>query len=499
MVDVDVDGALEALANLLGAGEPPTANLPKPPGPAPPWPPWTGIASDSARLVTTRLDGLRTRIYNTQLDAVPIINEAGQVTRHAREQMTKIRQAWAADKRALAPLQGTLTGKLALLAAGQRRLAEAGEVIRRAVGDFTTLSQRLGGVAGDLPLAPGPGGPLPPGAQDLGPIAGTGANPGIDGIGAADLGEIIRLPDGRLVAIFGDSFTGKNIGEGQHYRSVAVLVTGFDDQGRPIFGERLSGLPGSGRELFPLDAIPQQAKDAGAVDTLPAGSITVGKDTYMMVVGTDADLHPVGGSWLVQVTNDPGAGWRPIDRSWRPWQPGSPIASAPPTQISGYKGSDGMVYIAADSFNRGMNDGFHGVTMYRVDPGTVADRSTWQPWTGSGWGAADAAPAPLTNSDFGELSFREIDGHPVLSGFDRSTGNVEVRVANDPVQIFGPAAPTTVIAQQLDRGAPNYVFQNYGGYIVPDSTLDNLGILVSKWGEGDYNVRIFRANVPPPP
>lgn len=488
MGGVDVDAALEALAGLLGSGEPSTAGPPKPPASPPPWPPWTGNASDCANQVTARLDGLRTRIYQVQLGAAPIINEAGQVTRHARAQMTQIRQAWAADKAALAPLLGTPAGKLALLAAGQRRLAEAGEVIRHAMGEFAALSQRLGGLAADVPVSPPPG-----------PIAGTGANPGIDGIGAADLGEIIRLPDGRLVAIFGDSFSGRNLGEGQHYRSVAVLVKGFDEQGRPIFGEILSGPGGSGRELFPLDAIPQQAKDAGAIDTLPAGSITVGDDTYMMVVGTDKDLKPVGGSWLVKVTNDPAAGWRPIDGSWKPWQPNSPITSAPPTQISGYKGADGMVYIAADSFNRGMNDGFHGVTMYRVDPGTVADRSTWQPWTGNGWGAPDAAPAPLTNRDFGELSFREVDGHPVLSGFDRSTGNVEVRVANDPTQVFGPNAPATVIAQQSERAGANYVFQNYGGYIVPDSTLDNLGILVSKWGEGDYNVRIFRANVAAPP
>lgn len=107
MGGVDVDAALEALAGLLGSGEPSTAGPPKPPASPPPWPPWTGNASDCANQVTARLDGLRTRIYQVQLGAAPIINEAGQVTRHARAQMTQIRQAWAADKAALAPLLGS--------------------------------------------------------------------------------------------------------------------------------------------------------------------------------------------------------------------------------------------------------------------------------------------------------------------------------------------------------------------------------------------------------
>jgi hypothetical protein len=333
--------------------------------------------------------------------------------------------------------------------------------------------------------------------KSLGAIAGTGSNPGIPGLNGADLGEIVRLPNGQLVAVFGDAFSGKNM-DGDHYRSVAVPITGFDAAGRPIFGAPLTGPENSGHELFSL---PQEAIAAGANDTLPAGTIQMNGKTYMMVVGTK-DLKPVGGSWLVEVTDHPGdplQGWNMVPGSFRDWHPpapGQPVSA--PTQISGYQGKDGRVYIAADSFDRSGQ-----VTLYRADPSDPTNRALWQPWTGSDWGPAGqtGAAAPLSPTPFGELSFREIDGHPVLSGFDAKQGPdgaVEVRVANSPTEIFSNSA-TTVIAQAGDPKAPNWVPQNYGGFILPGSTLDNLGLFASQWHDGTYNTQQFVANVKPPP
>ncbi len=111
-------------------------------------------------------------------------------------------------------------------------------VLTQARTVVTTTQQQAAGIAGqiqtltyDLPLTPQTEGPktpedkkrrgwwddpnedkpdpLKPGeVRNLGPVAGTGADPGIPGIGAADLGEVVKLPDGRYVAVFGDSFTG---------------------------------------------------------------------------------------------------------------------------------------------------------------------------------------------------------------------------------------------------------------------------------------------------
>jgi hypothetical protein len=335
---------------------------------------------------------------------------------------------------------------------------------------------------------------LKPGeSRNLGPVAGTGADPGIPGIGAADLGEVITLPDGSKVAIFGDSFSGNKMGAGDHYPSVAVPVT-FDAQGHPHFGAPLTGPAGSGHELF---AMPQAAKDAGANDTLPAGSFQVNGQTYMMVSGTK-DLKPVGGSWLVKATNDFSKPWEPVPGSW---QPGT-YANGGQSQISGFQSSkDGKVYIAADSFDRS-----HGVTMYQFDPahgGSPTDRSTWQPWTGNGWGDPHQAAVPVTPpaTNFGELSFREIGGSSVLSGFNASNGpgSVETRIANSPTDIFN-SSTSTVVAQGGNWGVPGKVPQNYGGYILPGSTLDDMRLFVSQWNTNPeangvpYVVEQFQVN-----
>lgn len=316
--------------------------------------------------------------------------------------------------------------------------------------------------------------------RNLGPIAGTGARPGVPGIGAVDLGEVVRTPAGDHLAIFGDSFTGSAAFAGTHYPSVAVPVT-FSLQGMPLFGAPATGH--RGEELL-FRAPPQ----AAGTNTLPSGSIVLADgSTYMLVVGT-SHLNPVGGSWLTRVTDTPGLGWDPIPGSWRPWTPNAAPSqtnrhpgTAPashPTQISGYQGADGAVYIVADAFDRSQP-----VTLYRADADQVADRSSWRPWTGTDWGnAGELASAAISANSFGELSFRELGGRPVLSGFNSSHGiwQVEVRVSDDPTQIFSDSTPT-VVAHNDPGNTPVSVLQPYGGYILPTSTLSNLNLFVSQW------------------
>ncbi|MDH6246357.1 DUF4185 domain-containing protein [Mycobacterium sp. OTB74] len=328
--------------------------------------------------------------------------------------------------------------------------------------------------------SPGNGPALAPGTvKNLGPIAGTGAQPGISSIGAADLGEIVTLPNGRLVSVFGDSFKGNRVGgpDSDHYRSVAVPIAGWENDGRAIYGTPFNGTggPGSPNILFPP---PNNALMLDPnTNTLPAGSILVGDTTYMMVAGTAA-LHVTAGSWLVQVTDDPADGWHSTLGSWR-------AGDAPntPSQISGYLAADGMVYIVGDAFNRSQ-----GVTLYRVDPATVTDRNSWQPWTGTSWGAPGNVPQVVSGQQtFGELSMRQVGSSTVLSGFNSTTHvwQVEVRVAADPTQLFAAGTPVVVAAQQHTPTDPNFVFQPYGGYIVPGSTLTNMNLLVSQWNTGN--------------
>jgi hypothetical protein len=88
----------------------------------------------------------------------------------------------------------------------------------------------------------------------------------------------------------------------------------------------------------------------------------------------------------------------------------------------------------------------------------------------------------------GEMNVRQVDGKAVLSYFNASTGNMEVRVADDPTRL-GTAPATTVVfagkwpepADLLPPPEDIQLAQPYGGYISPGSTLDELRVLVSQW------------------
>jgi hypothetical protein len=215
---------------------------------------------------------------------------------------------------------------------------------------------------------------------------------------------------------------------------------------------------------------------------LPSGTIQVFGIDYALIARV-VNLQPID-TRLVRI--DPnGPHWPTIPGSCRDatWQDGNE------TQISGYQDGD-WVYIVADGFARN-----HPVRLYRCPAANFTDRNTWHAWGvlggGPDWGW-DVAPTPLSEDIFGELSLRLIEGKAVLSGFNASTGNVEVRVADDVTQVLAPGTPVTVVATQ------DSVPQNYGGYIVPGSTLDQAIILVSQFNTmtGDpYNVQQFVVNL----
>ncbi len=307
--------------------------------------------------------------------------------------------------------------------------------------------------------------------RSLGPIAGTGSTTKILGAGGTDLMEI--TPDGKL-ALGGDTYTGDGNSQGGWSRSQAFRVRpeSFNDPD----GVKFDGTFGDRNNLY-ADPLAQ-----GATTQLPAGIVMVNGKTYAMVNNTvfNDGLFPVN-SRLVEIDLD-GAGWKTVAGSVRP----ADHAGGSQTQISGYQAEDGTVYIVSCGQGR-----HHHPVLYRSDPNTFTDRSTWQPLgrARTGKPAWDATGAPATlESRFGELSLRLIEGRTVLSGFNASTGRVEIRVADDPTQLFTGNFKLTVVASQQD------VPQNYGGYIVPGSTLDSLKVLVSQWHGDTYNVQQFEVN-----
>jgi hypothetical protein len=314
--------------------------------------------------------------------------------------------------------------------------------------------------------------PAPGQAINLGPIAGTESPTGALGAGAVDLCEI--SPSG-LVALGGDTFSGNAEGSGAWSPSMALQVQPGTVNGNPI---QFSGSFGGNGTLY---AEPPPNVPLGS--QLPAGTVQVFGIDYAFVVRT-ANLQPIDTRLVTIDPNNPG--WATVPGSLRDaesWQNGNE------TQISGYQDPDGNVYIVADGFARN-----HGVWLYHCPAVSFTDRNTWWAWgigDDGNW-AWNVDPTPLSGDNWGELSLRLIEGMKVLSGFNASTGNVEVRVTDDVTQVLAPETPVTIVATQ------ETVPQNYGGYIVPGSTLDQAIILVSQWNtfaHDPYNVQQFVVNL----
>lgn len=312
--------------------------------------------------------------------------------------------------------------------------------------------------------------PLLPGqVLRLAPVAGTGTATADYGIGATDLCEFMEFPSGTL-QVCGDSFAGQGVGYGGWYSPIALHVVDASlDEGEVRY-DRVTGV------FEPLLAEPTPP----GASQLPAGVVEINRENYLMVTTTEA-LRPQSSRLVHAVPGQ--TNWATVPGSVRD----ADHAGGAQSQISGYydpipavDSARGWVYIVVNNFDRS-----GPVSLYRATPGEFTDRSSWQAWTGAGWGD-DAAP--LWADRVGEFSVRQIDGATVLSYFNATTGNMEIRVARNPT-LLGSAPVTTVVvaapwperAEALPPPQDNRLAQPYGGYLSPRSTLDDVRVFVSQW------------------
>lgn len=313
----------------------------------------------------------------------------------------------------------------------------------------------------------------------IGPTAGTGTPTRDHGIGATDLCEFMPFPT-ELLQVCGDSFAGQGVGFGPWHAPIALRADpeSIDDPD----GVQYRGVIGVWEPLLADPAPPGAAQ-------LPAGVVSINRSNYLLV--TTAVMLVPQTSRLVRAEPDHGR-WQTIPGSVRD----ASYQSHGQSQISGYydpiptaESGTGWVYIVANNFDRSAP-----VVLYRVAPQQFTDRSAWQGWGGEGgWGRP---PVALWHDQIGELSLRQIEGKTVLSYFNGTTGNMEVRVADDPTSL-GSAPVTTVVqhdewpdpAESLPPPTDNRLAQPYGGYLSPSSTLDELRVFVSQWHNSDPRER----------
>lgn len=324
--------------------------------------------------------------------------------------------------------------------------------------------------------------PLAPGEViRIGPTAGTGTPTRDYGIGATDLCAFMEFPS-EVLQVCGDSFAGQGVGFGGWYSPIALRVdtASVDDP----TGVRYTGVTGV-REPLLADPTPLGASQ------LPAGVVQINRQNYLLVTTTIA-LVPQN-SRLVKAQAAQGS-WQTVPGSERE----ASYQGGRQTQISGYydpipttDSPSGWVYIVANSFQR-----TDPAVLYRVAPENFGDRSRWQGWASGADGGWNKPPTPLWDDQVGEMSLQQIDGKAVLSYFNGSTLNMEIRVADDPMSL-GTAPVTTVVqhdewpepAESLPPPYDNRLAQPYGGYISPGSTLDELRVFISQWHDSDPRAR----------
>ena len=286
------------------------------------------------------------------------------------------------------------------------------------------------------PPAPIPEPVLPPLAPGqvlrIGPTAGTGTPTRDYGIGATDLCEFMEFPSG-ILQVCGDSFAGQGVGFGGWYSPIALHVE-TDSIDDPT-GVRYDGVTGTDKPLL-ADPTPPGSSQ------LPAGVVQINRDNYMMVTtdqGSAAAVLAVGESrsgsgqladtaQVGSVTRDSKAAGRArsagtTTRSRRPIRRPAGCTSWPTTSTAPARWC--CTAPKRESFT---------------------DRASWQGWSSvvgpdGGW---NKPPTPLWPDRVGEMSVRQIDGKTVLSYFNASNGNMEVRVADNPTAL-GTAPVTTVV------------------------------------------------------
>lgn len=311
------------------------------------------------------------------------------------------------------------------------------------------------------------------------------------GIGGTDLGVMTTAPDGRLVAVFGDTFEKAGVG-GPGWRSPVVL---FADPEGFRTGLRWTGSAGPGQ--YAEQALPYrhnariQGRHVSTV--IPTDVITIGQEMYLHVMV----CHGIGNVHWTEIHRsvDNGQTWQPTGAQW----PGDHLGGLF-QMLTWELGDDGWVYAFSTGFQRDK-----GLILQRVPADRLTEPAAWQGWgyRDGEWAWGNPPTIALTGA-FGELCLRRVEDRWLLSFFDAGNYRIDVMNLDSPTANLYEAARGTVLQgcswHDEDHGNGR-VAQLYGGYIVPGSTLDDLHLVVSQWNtrrNWPYRAMQFAGSAPRP-
>lgn len=318
------------------------------------------------------------------------------------------------------------------------------------------------------------------------------------GVTCTDLGACVVAPNGKLVSVFGDTFSGPKVGEGD-WRSPVVLI-GTGDADHEIVYERAGGDdPDYARQLWHYihdDAATGWTR-GGISTVIPSDLLRVGDSVYLHAIVNRGFGTVI---WTeIWRSDDSGVSWTHMGEKAR--FDANLHGGHAQCWSWDFDPDDGWVYVVATGFQRDK-----GIILMRVRPEHIGDRSRY-----SCWGFADgrwawrnpATPITPDGEKWGELTFRRMaQGKWILGGFLASKCALGYRVVDSPIANMHTTPlqmPVVGSAWGGEDHLNNQVAQLYGGYVLPGSRFDikgGIGLVVSQWNTNvgwPYRAMQFKA------
>lgn len=288
-----------------------------------------------------------------------------------------------------------------------------------------------------------------------------------------DLGIPFLLPDGNNVGyLFGDTFAvqgpfldGLEPGADKYRAQVMLRSDDIPTKGQSIVFDSAAGLEYAEKATAP-EFLGQWHILVNDGVSLPDGSIVI---SYQHTVEVD---DPADKTWH---TDYAGLAWSPDGNHFEligPKWENTPDNNDPYQMWSMQRDGD-YVYIVSDRAGRKTGP----MMLFRVRWDEMLNPDAYTYWSGDSWGKKQDAK-PIMEGRFGEPSLRKLqDGTWVLSYADYSrTPKIVTRTIQDPAS--GPEGVWSEPKIQLTWQQQPFL---YGGFVHPNSTKDNLILMVSVW------------------
>jgi hypothetical protein len=319
------------------------------------------------------------------------------------------------------------------------------------------------------------------------------------GVTCADLGASIIAPNGTLVSVFGDTFSGNKVGCGD-WRSPVVLI-GAGDANHQISYHRAGGAdPDYAHQLwcYPHRTVASGRMRRGISTVIPSDLLRIGDTLYLHAIVNRGFGNVI---WTeIWRSDDSGLSWRHLGEQAK--FPGELHQGHAQCWSWDYDPAGGWVYVVSTGFQRDK-----GIILQRVRPEHISEMHEYSAWgyTGGHW-SWGTKPTPVTpdGETWGELSLRRLAKRKwVLGGFLSSKYALGYRVMASPTGARNAPLQLPVLgsAWNAEDHANNRVAQLYGGYVLPGSRLDRtggVGLVVSQWNTAlgwPYRVMQFRATL----